>query len=344
MPKYKLFFPFLLISSWSFAQDTFMALPKEAPVPKNNPMTKEKIELGKTLFFDPRISQSGNISCNTCHNVMGAGDDARSVSIGHGGQRGKRSAPTVWNSAFLTVQFWDGRAPDLEDQAKGPITNLVEMGMKDHKLAVERISQIPGYVKMFKGAFPKDKNPISIQNAVNAIASYERTLITPDSRFDLYMKGNKKVLTAQEIRGMKTVETVGCTACHYGPNFAGPIPPVKEGHFQKFPQNPNPEIVKKYNLGEDLGRYEVTKKEDDKHVFRVPTWRNVALTAPYFHNGSVKTLEEAVRVMGKLQLDVDLTKNQIEDIVAFLNTLTGPFPTQTMPRMPELRNRALIED
>ncbi|WPU66585.1 cytochrome-c peroxidase [Peredibacter starrii] len=344
MMKTSIFLTFLAMSSWAIAQDTFMALPDKAPVPKNNPMTKEKIELGKILFFDPRISESGTISCNSCHNVMAGGDDARATSIGHGGQKGKRSAPTVWNSAFLTVQFWDGRSPDLEDQARGPITNPIEMGMKSHDVALERIRQIPGYKKYFEAAFPKDKSPMNIQNAVNAIAAYERTLITPGSKFDQYMKGNKKAMNAQEIRGMKTVETVGCTACHFGPNFSGPLPPEKEGNYQKFPQNPNPEIVKKYNLSEDLGRYEVTKKEEDKNVYRVPTWRNVALTAPYFHNGSVKTLEEAVRVMGKLQLDVDLTSNQVEDIVAFLNTLTGPFPAQTMPRLPELRGRTLVED
>lgn len=344
MMKTSIFLTFLAMSSWAHAQNTFAPLPDKAPVPKNNPMTKAKVELGKILFFDPRISESGTISCNSCHNVMAGGDDARATSVGHGGQKGKRSAPTVWNSAFLTVQFWDGRSPDLEDQAKGPITNPIEMGMKSHDVALERIRQIPGYKKLFFDAYPNEKLPMNIQNAVNAIASYERTLITPGSRFDKYMKGNKKAMNAQEIRGMKTVETVGCTACHFGPNFSGAIPPETEGNFQKFPQNPNPEIVKKYNLSEDLGRYEVTKKEEDKNVFRVQTWRNVALTAPYFHNGSVKTLEEAVRVMAKLQLDVDLTSNQVEDIVAFLNTLTGPFPTQTMPRLPELKGRTLVED
>lgn len=338
------FIPLVFLIPSAFAQETFMALPEKAPYPKHNPYSKEKEELGKILFFDPRISSSGTISCNSCHNVMAGGDDARAVSVGHAGQTGKRSAPTVWNSAFLTVQFWDGRAGDLEEQALGPITNPIEMGMKSHDVAIERINQIPGYTELFKKAFPKDKKPISIKNAVKAIATYERTLITPNSRFDQYMKGNKKALNAQEIRGMKLVEEVGCTACHFGPNFSGPLPPEQAGHYQKFPQNPNPEIVKKYNLNEDLGRYEVTKKEEDKNVYRVPTWRNVAVTAPYFHNGSVKTLDEAVRVMGKLQLDVDLKQNQISDIVAFLNTLTGPFPEQTMPRLPEVRNRAILEE
>lgn len=343
------FHTFILISIISlpaFAADQgpFQALPSKAPVPKDNPTTPAKIELGKILFFEPRISQPGTISCNTCHNVMAGGDDGRATSIGMGAQRGKRSAPTVWNSAFLTVQFWDGRAPSLEEQAKGPITNPIEMGMKTHDVALERINQIPGYTALFKKAFPNDKNAVTIENAVKAIASYERTLITANSRFDKFIKGNKKALNAQEQKGMKLVEEVGCTACHYGANFAGPIAPDTEGHYQKFPQNPNAEIEKKYNFIKDLGRYEVTKKDEDKNMYRVPTWRNIALTAPYFHNGAVKTLHEAVRVMAKLQLDVDLKSEQVEDIVAFLNTLSGEFPKQTMPRLPELPNRTIIED
>jgi cytochrome c peroxidase len=333
-----------MLSSPVWAQDTFQALPLKAPVPKDNPITNEKVELGKSLYFDPRLSHNGTISCNSCHNVMAGGDDSRATSVGIYGQKGGRSAPTVWNSAFLGVQFWDGRAPDLEAQAKGPITNPIEMGIKNHDIAIERVAKIPGYVAMFKKAYPKDSNPVNIDNAAKAIATYERTLITPNSRFDKYIRGNKKALNAQEIRGMKLVEQVGCTACHYGANFAGPIAPQTEGHFQKFPQFPNKEIEKKYNFTKDLGRYEVTKNADDKNFYRVPTWRNIALTAPYFHNGAVKTLPEAVRVMAKLQLDVDLKDDQINDIVVFLNSLTGEFPKQTMPRLPELPNTTFIED
>ncbi len=325
----------------ALAEGPFQALPSKAPVPKDNQMTPAKIELGKTLYFDPRLSHNGTISCNTCHNVMAGGDDSRATSVGINGQKGGRSAPTVWNSGFLPVQFWDGRAPTLEAQAKGPVTNPIEMGMKNHDVAVERLSKIPGYVEMFKKAFPKEANPLNIDNAAKAIATYERTLITPNSRFDKYMKGNKKALTAQEIRGMKLVEEVGCTACHYGPNFTGSL---TEANYQKFPQNPNKEIEKKYNFTEDLGRYEITKQDEDKNVYRVQTWRNVALTAPYFHNGAVKTLDEAVRVMAKLQLDVDLKEDQVQDIVAFLNSLTGEFPKQTMPRLPGLTNTTFIED
>lgn len=330
-----------MLSAAAHAQGPFEALPVKAPVPKDNPMTPAKIELGKSLYFDPRLSHNGTISCNTCHNVMAGGDDSRATSVGINGQKGGRSAPTVWNSGFLPVQFWDGRAATLEDQAKGPITNPIEMGMKNHDVAIERLSKIPGYVDMFKKAYPKDKNPLNIDNAAKAIATYERTLITPNSRFDKYMKGNKKALTAQEIRGMKLVEEVGCTACHYGPNFTGSL---TEANYQKFPMTPNKDIEKKYNFTEDLGRYEITKNDDDKNVYRVQTWRNVALTAPYFHNGAVKTLDEAVKVMAKLQLDVDLKDDQVQDIVAFLNSLTGEFPKQTMPRLPGLVNTTFIED
>src|SRR5690606_3391744 len=263
------------------------------------------IELGKMLYFDPRLSHDGTISCNTCHNVMSHGADGRPVGAGVQGKRGGRGSPTVWNSAFLTVQFWDGRAASLEEQALGPITNPVEIRMKNHDLAIERIKKIPAYVEAFREVFPKDKHP-TIVNAAKAIAAYERTLITPNSPFDQYMKGNKKAMNAQQIRGMKLVDSIGCTSCHTGVNFAGDTK-MGEGNFQPFPQIPGSRFDKMYELTKDLGRYEVTKKAEDKNHWRVATWRNIALTAPYFHNGKVTTLDEAVRVMAKTQLDMDLT-------------------------------------
>lgn len=319
-------------------------LPSKAPVPADNPMTTEKIELGKMLFFDPRLSMDGTISCNSCHNVMFHGGDGRPVGAGIHGQRGGRGSPTVWNSAFMTVQFWDGRAPSLEEQAKGPVTNSVEMGMTSHDLVIERIRQIPGYISAFKKAFPKDKNPITTNNLVKAIATYERTLITPNAPFDKYLKGNKKALSAQQVRGWKLVQEIGCTSCHVGENFAGEGFKMGEGNYQPFPQIPGSKYDKMYDITSDLGRYEVTKKAEDKNHWRVPTWRNVALTAPYFHNGKVKTLDEAVRVMGKTQLDMDLTDAQVADIVAFLNSLTGEFPKQTMPVLPPTPNFSITPD
>lgn len=324
------------------AHAEFKALPDQPPIPKDNPQTPAKIELGKMLFFDPRLSMDGTISCNSCHNVMFHGGDGRPVGAGIHGQRGGRGSPTVWNSAFHTVQFWDGRAATLEEQALGPLVNSVEMGMTSHDLVIERIKQIPGYIQAFKKVFPKDKEP-TIANAAKAIAAYERTLITPNSPFDKYMKGNKKAMTAQQIRGMKLVDEIGCTSCHTGVNFAGDQK-MGEGNYQPFPQIPGSKYDKQYDLLSDLGRYEVTKKAEDKNHWRVPTWRNIAITAPYFHNGKVKTLDEAVRVMAKTQLDMDLKDNQVEDIVAFLNALTGEFPKQSMPMLPNTVNMSLTPE
>ncbi len=320
----------------------FEALPDKPPVPADNSMSAAKVKLGQQLFLDPRLSVDGTVSCNSCHNVMGSGTDNRPVSVGVGGQKGGRSAPTVWNSAFLSVQFWDGRAASLEDQAKGPILNPVEMGMPSSDEAVQRIRSIAGYADEFKAVFG-GKEPVTYDNIAKAIAAYERTLLTPNSPFDRYMKGDKNALPEQAKRGMKLVEKVGCTGCHMGPDFAGPALPVGTGFYQKFPTYENNDYVKKYNLMADTGRYAATKNEDDKHMWRVPTWRNVALTAPYFHNGSVATLDEAVRVMAKTQLDKTLTDKEVEDIVAFLNSLTGVFPKQEMPNLPLTPNRSLTD-
>ena len=308
------------------------ALPAKPPVPKSNPMTPEKIHLGQQLFFDPRLSKDGTVSCNSCHNVMASGGDNRAFSAGVGGKLGGRSSPTVWNSAFHSVQFWDGRAPSLEEQAKGPMVNPVEMAMDNHQLVTDRLTNIPGYVSQFKRVF--GAGPITIDNVAKAIATYERTLITPNSPFDQYAKGNKKAMSAQAIRGMNTVIEVGCISCHTGRNFNGPEMPEGEGFYQKFPTFTDNDYVKKYHLDEDQGRAAVTKKEDDAHFFRVPTWRNIALTAPYFSNGSAKTLEEAVRVMAKVQLNKNVTDEQVADIVEFLKALTGELPKQKMPELP----------
>ena len=342
LQKGSVLFPVLMLSfvSQSFA---FEALPDTPPIPADNKMSAEKIELGKQLFFDPRLSVDGTVSCNSCHNVMASGTDNRPVSVGVMGKKGGRSAPTVWNSAFLTAQFWDGRAATLEDQAKGPILNPIEMGMPNEKEVVNRINEIPGYVAQFKTVFG-GKEPVTYDNIAKAIAAFERTLITTSSPFDRYIKGDKSALNKQAKNGMKLVEAVGCTSCHTGANFSGPMSlPMGQGFFQKFPTFPGSEYDKKYNLVADLGLYTVTKKNEDKNLWRVPTWRNVALTAPYFHNGSVKTLDEAVRVMSKTQLDKTLKDNEVKDIVAFLNSLSGTFPNVTMPRLPDTPNKSMIQ-
>ncbi len=316
------------------------ALPETAPAPANNPTTPAKVELGKQLFFDPRLSIDGTISCNSCHNVMSNGTDSRATSVGIDGQRGGRSAPTVWNAAFLSAQFWDGRAATLEDQSKGPPLNPIEMGMPSEEAIVERLSSIPGYVEQFNSVF-KGKNAVSYDNMAKAIAAFERTLITRNSPYDRYVSGDKNALSQQAQRGKKVFEQSGCSTCHSGANFAGPTQPIGEGFYQKFPAIDS-DYDKKYKLSDDKGRYEVTKNKDDMNKWRVSSLRNIALTAPYFHNGSVATLDEAVRVMAKTQLGMEMSDKDVADVVAFLNSLSGEFPEISMPRLPETVNNSLV--
>ena len=318
----------------------WQALPSVAPAPADNPTTPAKVELGKTLFFDTRFSSTGTVSCFSCHNVMEGGDDHRPTSIGVHGQKGGRNAPTVWNAAFKSAQFWDGRAPTLEEQAKGPPVNPVEMGMPTLTETVQRIRAIPGYRPLFAAAFgPGDV--ITMDNAAKAIAAYERTLITPGSAYDRYVEGDHGALTAQQVRGMQTFAKVGCTSCHQGPNFSGPKLPVGTPFLMKFPVYPGSPYVKTDDLTADAGRYEVTHRNRDRNLWEVPTLRNLVYTAPYMHNGSVKTLHDAVRVMASTQLNRTLDEADVDDIVAFLDSLTGPFPTQTMPRLPPTPGRLL---
>ena len=314
-----------LASSVSVAS-AWETLPTKAPEPADNPTTAAKVELGQMLYHDPRLSSTGTVSCSSCHNTMLGGEDNRPNSMGVNGQTGGRSAPTVWNAAFNAVQFWDGRAPSLEAQAAGPVTNPIEMGMKSWDDVVTRLQSIDGYQKAFEQAF--GKNAISKDNATKAIAAYERTLITPNSPYDRYVAGDKSALSAQQIRGMEKAAELGCSHCHSGPAFNG------AGMFQKFPIVPNGYFEAQYHFSKDKGLAEVSKKQDDEHLWKVPTLRNIALTAPYFHNGSVKTLDKAVFLMGKLQLGKDLSKEEVADIVAFLNALTGEFPKQKMPVLP----------
>lgn len=316
----------------------WQALPSKAPEPANNPTTAAKVELGKMLYHDPRLSSSGTVSCNSCHNVMLGGDDNRGGSVGVKGQVGGRSAPTVWNSAFNSVQFWDGRAASLEAQAKGPVTNPGEMGMKSWDEVVLRLKAIPGYPQAFASAFG-GADSVTADNAAKAIAAYERTLITPNSAYDKYVNGDQQALSEQQVRGMNTFAELGCNSCHSGPAFNGPQMPEGTGFFMKFPTYDNGYLEAQYNFKKDEGRFEVTKNEGDKHMFKVPTLRNIALTAPYFHNGKVTTLEDAIKVMAKLQLNKDVSQQQVDDVSAFLNSLTGEFPKQEMPRLPGYPNK-----
>ncbi len=316
------------------------ALPSIVPAPADNPTTPEKVELGKQLFFDPRLSIDGTVSCNSCHNIMSSGTDNRPTSVGINGQRGGRSAPTVWNAAFLSAQFWDGRAATLEEQAKGPPLNPIEMGMPSEAAVVERLNAIPGYVEQFKTSFG-GKDAVSYDNMAKAIAACERTLITRNSPYDRYVSGNKNALSQQALRGKKIFEQSGCKACHSGVNFAGPELPIGAGFYQKFPAIAS-DYDAKYKLSEDKGRFEVTKDKADMNKWRVPSLRNIALTAPYFHNGSVETLDEAVRVMANTQLGIELNDKDVADILVFLESLNGEFPDISMPRLPDTMNSSQV--
>ena len=344
MPRLKFPLAAFLLSLLATANAAdWQALPEQAPAPADNPTTIEKIELGRMLYLDPRFSSTGTVSCNSCHNVMLGGDDNRSVSMGVHGQTGGRSAPTVWNSAFSSSQFWDGRAATLEDQAKGPVANPIEMGMSAVEEAMNRVRDIPGYRPYFEKAFPGKEDPMTVENAARAVAAYERSLVTPNSPFDRYVKGDKSALNEQEIKGMQLFDNTGCLSCHSGAAFNGPAMAPGTGFFIKFPTFSDNDYVGKYGFTEDPGRFAVTGKEADRGMWKVPTLRNIALTAPYFHNGRVKTLDEAVRVMAKTQLNKDLTDTETASLVAFLNALTGRFPQQPMPHLPPTPGRTIVD-
>jgi cytochrome c peroxidase len=295
-------------------QGVFATLPDVAPAPEDNPTTPERVELGKLLYFDPRLSSSGVISCHTCHNLSLGGTDRLPSSLGHEFLTGGRNAPTVLNAAFFNLQFWDGRAIGLEEQAAGPIQAGVEMAMPPD-LAVEVIQGIEGYTPYFEAAFPDEENPITFNNIVKAIAAFERTLLTPNDGLDRYLRGDEDALSDDAKRGMEIVVQVGCVACHNGPMLStGTLMP--------------------FNHGEDKGLASVTGVETDEFLFRVSTWRNVALTAPYFHDGSAETLEEAIKIMGSTQLNRDLSDEEVFYIVAFLESLTGDQPEVTIPVLP----------
>lgn len=325
------------------SNDDWLPLPSVAPAPKDNPMTLAKVELGKKLFFDPRLSLTGTVSCNTCHNIMEGGDDGRPSSMGILGRIGPRNAPTVWNSVFQNSQFWDGRSPSLEDQAKGPLLAQAEMGMPSHDFVIDRIRLVPDYVTEFKSVFDGG-DTLNIDNAAKAIAAFERTLITPDSPYDRFAGGISSALNAQQIRGMKLFDSVGCTECHSGPAFNGWTADSTSPVFQKFPRSSNSQSVAKYKLTADIGRFSVTKNENDRHRFKVPTLRNITLTAPYFHNGSVDSLSEAIRAMSETQLDTTLSESSVNDLVSFLSALEGEFPSVTLPRIPSRAGEVILKD
>lgn len=283
--------------------------------------TAEQVALGHKLFFEKRLSKNHDISCNSCHDLATFGVDGKATSEGHKGQKGNRNAPTVFHAAGHIAQFWDGRAATLEEQAAGPMMNPVEMAMPGEKRVLATLNSIPQYVAEFKTAFPADKKPVSVTNAARAIAAFERKLLTT-SRFDKFLAGDEKALTEQERRGLELFAASGCTTCHNGPSVGGTS-------FQKLG------VIEEYPT-EDKGRFAVTKNEEDLRKFRVPTLRNVEKTGPWFHDGSVKELPTVVRLMAKHQLGTTFTDAEVDDIVAFLKSLTGELPGSEVLTAPAL--------
>ncbi|SET32795.1 cytochrome-c peroxidase [Marinobacter segnicrescens] len=306
------------------ASTMFSAVPKYPPVIDGNELTAAKVELGKMLFFEPRLSSSHLISCNTCHNVGMGGHDYLPTSIGHGWQKGPRNSPTVFNAVFNSAQFWDGRAADLAEQAKGPVQAGVEMSSTPERV-VATLSSMPEYVERFKDAFPGEENPVTFDNMATAIEAFEATLITPDAEFDQFLRGNDSALNEEEQEGLALFMDKGCAACHGGVNFGG------EGYYPfGLVTRPGAEILPEG----DKGRFAVTETASDEYVFRAAPLRNIELTAPYFHSGAVWSLEEAVAVMGTAQLGTELSDDEVQSIVAFLKTLTGDIPEVRYPELP----------
>ncbi|MFD1294123.1 cytochrome-c peroxidase [Lutibacter holmesii] len=298
------------------ASSLFGKLPEVAENPEN-PITKAKVELGKKLYFDNRLSKDNTQSCNTCHNIETYGVDNLSTSPGNDGGFGTRNSPTVFNAALHMSQFWDGREPDVEAQAGGPILNPVEMAMPSEKIVEERLSKIEEYNTLFTQVFPNDDSPISYKNIQNAIGAYERTLITP-SRFDDFIAGDANALTEIEQEGLQLFISTGCVACHSGNVLGGNIY-QKFGLYDDYWKHTKSKTI-------DEGKFEVTKNESDKYVFKSPSLRNIEKTYPYFHDGSVNDLKEAVTIMAKVQLNKELTDENVNALVAFLNSLTGELP------------------
>lgn len=286
-------------------------------------LKQEQIDLGRMLFYETRMSKNQQISCNSCHLLDKYGVDLEPTSPGHKNQRGGRNSPTVYNAAGHFAQFWDGRAKDVEEQAKGPILNPIEMAMASSEKVIEVLESMPGYVAAFKKAFPDHKQPITYDNIATAIGAFERKLVTP-SRFDKFLAGDKKALTADEQKGFQTFVAAGCITCHSGPVLGGRM-------YQKVG------LVQPWPGVKDVGRFEVTKGEGDRYVFKVPSLRNIAKTAPYMHDGSVRELDKQVQLMARHQLAVELSPADVKSIVTFLHTLTGELPMDYIkkPELPE---------
>ncbi|MCX7728539.1 MAG: cytochrome-c peroxidase [Bacteroidia bacterium] len=297
------------------------------PLEPKDTLNPALVKLGHHLYFDNQLSRKQTMSCNTCHNLSTFGVDNNPTSKGEEGKFGDRNSPTVLNAAIHSAQFWDGRAATVEEQAGMPILNPIEMNIPNEKFLIDRLKKSETYKKLFKEAFPNDKDPITYNNLKKAIGTFERKLITP-SRFDDYLKGNKNALSVEEKKGLLTFITTGCTTCHNGQGIGGQM-------FQKFAVYGNYwDYTKSTKI--DSGRVKITKMPGDKFVFKVPSLRNIEKTYPYFHDGSIKDLKEAVKIMAKAQLNKDLSDEEVTDIVNFLKSLTADIPDE-YKKAPEVK-------
>ncbi|MBS98317.1 MAG: hypothetical protein CMI01_06535 [Oceanospirillaceae bacterium] len=278
----------------------WQALPLDPPVDQDDPVVARKVALGEQLFNETSLSLDRTLSCSSCHDLLqSAGTDGRRTSTGIAAKVGPRNAPSLWNTAYLSVLFWDGRAPTLEAQAKGPMTNPLEMGMPSYSLVERRVREIPAYQQAFADIYGPQV-PITIDLIVDTIATYERTLVTPDTAYDRFVRGDRDALTDQQLRGMALFQETGCVICHAGPMFTVAGTSLEtDTPFRRFPAIKTP-YAERFDLLSDPGRLD---NVGTRGVWRVPSLRNVALTAPYFHNGSVDSLEEAVRIMSSVQLN-----------------------------------------
>jgi cytochrome c peroxidase len=305
----------------ALVRSTFTPLPSRFDSP-TNAATPEKIALGRMLYFDTRLSKAQDLSCNSCHQLDKGGVDGERFSKGHKGQLGGRNSPSVFNAAGQLAQFWDGRAPDVEEQAKGPVLNPVEMAMPDAGFVLEVLRSMPGYVAAFRGAFSGEKEPITYDNFGRAIGVFERGLLTP-TRFDALLSGKDDALDPAERAGLALFITTGCAGCHHGPLVGGTT-------YMKLG------VVQKYDNTGDQGRFGLTKDEADRMFFKVPSLRNVASTSPYYHDGSIVDLSTAIRAMGRLQLGKQLSDGDVASLGVFLRTLSGAPPAGyiTKPTLP----------
>ncbi len=306
------------------ARELFRPIPVNAPPIDGLEATPALIALGKALFFDPRLSATHSISCASCHNPGLGGADNSPTSAGFHGKRGGRNAPTVFNSAYNFVQFWDGRAKDLVEQAGGPMVNPVEMASpKEH--VTEQLLALPGYGLLFRAAFPGSDHPVSLANAQKAIAAFEATLNTPNAPFDSFLHGDAGALNPKQKSGLVLFMDKGCAACHSGVNMGGAM-------YQKFGVVADPGPT--YRPAADRGRGAITGDAADDYFFKVPSLRNITLTAPYFHNGSEPDLKKAIDVMAQVQLGQEFTADETDRIAAFLTSLTGEQPEIAIPQLP----------